>query len=379
MTRFHHPTHPARRVGVRRRTPAGAAILLFASLFAAGGLQADPLPKLLSETGLYADPASHRVAADNLVYAPQYPLWSDGARKSRWIYLPAGTTIDASRVDSWVFPIGTKLWKEFAFDRRVETRYMERGADGAWVYGTYVWSADESDATLAPESGIRGAYAVSSELRHDIPGRYDCLSCHQGDPTEVLGFGALQLSPDRDPLAPHADSPPLGAVDLASLASRGLLVNLPAELLRTPPRIAAATPRARAALGYLHANCGGCHNGRGPLANLGMVLAYPLAAAHVTMPPAVATVIGALSEFRGAAPANYRVTAGDAAASVLWRRLSSRNPLLQMPPLGTHEVDAAAVALVTEWIDKDLAVLSTPLTLTAADVPAAPSDKEKTK
>lgn len=38
-----------------------------------------------------------------------------------------------------------------------------------------------------------------------------------------------------------------------------LIANLPAELLQQPPRIDAASPEARAALGYLRANCGYCH------------------------------------------------------------------------------------------------------------------------
>ena len=48
-----------------------------------------PLPQRLSDTGLYvAD--SLRVRADNIAFAPQYPLWSDGTSKRRWIYLPPG-------------------------------------------------------------------------------------------------------------------------------------------------------------------------------------------------------------------------------------------------------------------------------------------------
>src|SRR5687768_17065614 len=67
-----------------------------------------PLPQRLSETGLYV-PDSLRVRGDNIAFAPQYPLWSDGTSKRRWIYLPPGEAIDASRVDAWEFPVGTRL------------------------------------------------------------------------------------------------------------------------------------------------------------------------------------------------------------------------------------------------------------------------------
>ena len=39
--------------------------------------------------------------------------------------------------------------------------------------------------------------------RWDIPSRADCGVCHESAAVPVLGLGALQLSPDRDPLAPR--------------------------------------------------------------------------------------------------------------------------------------------------------------------------------
>lgn len=112
------------------------------------------LPGYLSDTGLYAPGSTTVVRAENLPFSPQYPLWSDGAIKRRWLYLPAGATIDASNPDTWVFPPGTRLWKEFAHGRPVETRFIERLRDGSWRYASYVWNADGSDAVLAPADGV---------------------------------------------------------------------------------------------------------------------------------------------------------------------------------------------------------------------------------
>ena len=47
---------------------------------------------------------------------------------------------------------------------------------------------------------------------------------------------------------------------------------------------------------------------------------------------------------------------------MLYRRVSSRFGPLQMPPLGTHAVDEAALALLREWIRSDLAA---PVTVAA--------------
>jgi mono/diheme cytochrome c family protein len=287
-------------------------------------------PKLLSQTGLYADIGTRTLAPGVLAFTPQYPLWTDGARKQRWIRLPEGSAIDGSDPDAWVFPIGTRLWKEFAFGRAVETRMLERGPDGRWSYASYAWNAEGSDAELAPERGLKNACETSAGTRHDIPGRGDCRACHEAGPNRVLGFGALQLSPDRDPLALHGETPPPGAVDLAALVERGLLRNLPAEYLRTPPRIPARSPRERAALGYLQSNCSHCHNSRGELAPLGLHLDNRL--------------VQPGSPLDSLRPR----------AELLLARMGSREPLTQMPPLGTHLADAQALEFIRAWIREDL-------------------------
>lgn len=320
------------------------------------------LPARLADTGLYADFGRREIAADVLRYSPQYPLWTDGARKQRWIRLPPGTAIDAADADFWELPPGTRLWKEFAFDRPVETRFMHRREDGTWTYATYVWSVDGSDAVLAPEAGVPGAWREGA-LTFDIPGRADCLLCHDGGRGPVLGFSALQLSPDRDPLAPHAETPSADALDLLELQRRGLLRGAN-ELA---PRIQARTARERAALGYLHANCGSCHNSRGPLADLGLHLDWRFAnagEAPTSLPGAIQTACGQPSRFRspGFDPAHsLRIAPGKPGHSTLIARAGSREPLTQMPPLGTRAVDAAALELLTAWIRDELVAATTDL------------------
>jgi mono/diheme cytochrome c family protein len=312
-------------------------------------------PPTLRDTGLYADWATKTVATGNHRFSPQYPLWSDGAAKSRWLHIPKGRFIDGSDPDEWKFPVGTKLWKEFAFGARAETRFIERTRSG-WQFATYVWNDDESDAVLAPEGGIKQSVTIQDGIRHAIPSRVDCRVCHEAGPVRVLGVTALQLSPDRDPNAPHAEPLPEGAVDLRTLAARGLVRGLPARVTATPPRILASTPTARAALGYLHANCGGCHTGAGELRSLTFALNYTLNRAEGETPPALLTSVGQPSRFKvpTVADAVERVCAGQPEKSVLVARMASRHPLVQMPPLGTRLVDEEAVSLIRRWIADDL-------------------------
>lgn len=336
----------------------GAAV---AALLAAGsGTHASTrtprrAPARLVDTGLYSDFASRRVDPRNVRYSPQYPLWSDGADKERWVRLPPGTRIDARDPDHWVFPVGTRFWKQFSWSRPIETRYLELTPAG-WIYAVYVWTEDGSDAVLAPKAGVLSHAEVAPGRRHAIPSEADCLGCHRAGRAEVLGFTALQLSPDRDPLAPHAEAVREGDLNLATLAERGLLRGLPPDLLRPPPRIDAPTPRGRAALGYLHANCGTCHDSRGPLAPLGVSLRQALRPGEARAQPA-AEVIGHPTQFTppGVPPGGgVWIAPGAPSASAVVQRMQSRNPAVQMPPLATQVVDAEAVTLVREWIEQEL-------------------------
>lgn len=324
-------------------------------VLAAPGLCDVALPERLSQTGLYADIASKQVAPGNLAFSPQYPLWSDGARKRRWIALPPGTSIDASDPDAWVFPVGTRLWKEFAFDRRVETRYIERTAEG-WVFATYRWLDDESDALLAPKFGERAVYPMAEGGSYDLPARSDCRACHEGNVSRVLGFSALQLSGARDPGAPHAEPVGPSAVDLAMLVRQGWVKGLPADLAAFPPQIPARSAVERAALGYLHGNCSNCHNARGPLASLDFSLEVRLGGGAST-PAALTTAVDRTARFQpsGAAPM-ARLAPGHPEASLLLQRMARRDPISQMPPLGSRVVDREAVALIERWIDEGLFV-----------------------
>lgn len=309
-----------------------------------------PLPTTLAETGLYESATSFVLAKGNRPFTPQYPLWSDGAKKARFIHLPEGQTIDATNPDAWDFPVGTKLWKELSFDgRRIETRYIERAPSG-WRFAVYVWNEDNTSATLVTR-GAPASANVAPGLPHQIPSQSDCRVCHGNGPTPVLGFSALQLSTDRDANALHREQeePALdGArapLDLRALYEGGWLRGGNGDLA---PRIDARSATERSVLGYLHANCGGCHRDDGPLASIGLVLSAR-AASPGSRPGALASTVDVPSHL---IPSRMRVARREPAKSLLLDRMSSRSPATQMPPLGTQLVDHDATNLVEQWISE---------------------------
>ena len=320
-------------------------------------------PQLLSETGLYAGEGTSRVDPRNRPFSPQYPLWSDGAAKRRWIRLPEGAAIDATDVSRWEFPIGTRFWKEFTFDgHKVETRFLWRVSKEQWVFASYAWNDAQTEATLAPDTGIPDVAEVAPfdvaqgrpGKRHSIPSVSDCRSCHDSARTEILGFDALNLSDDRDPNAPHAEPLTREMITLRTLTEESLITPKRTELVTRPPRIEAASPQARASLGYLSTNCGSCHNRESSIASLGLILKH-----SISEPRACAAALATTAGKRGhwvvpeAQEASRIINPGHPESSALIRRVKSRRPASQMPPLGSVLVDRKAVDLLTSWVESN--------------------------
>ena len=326
---------------------AASVVVLAASLRAV-----PPMPDRLSETGLYL-PGTMTVDPRNRPYSPQYPLWTDGAVKSRWIRLPAGARIDARTTDAWTFPVGTIFWKEFTFaGRKVETRLLRRSSADRWSYASYVWNDAQTDAVLAPEQGVPAVAEVAPGKRHDVPAREDCRACHENGATPALGFTALQLSDDRDPAAPHAEVLQPGMLTLRTLIAERLLEPADPSLAHHVPRIA-GDARTRAALGYLTANCGHCHNEQSPVATVRFPLRLSGSAGAAPTNDVVARLLARVTtwDLPGREPGSSSlVVPGMPDLSVLLVRMRSRRPSTQMPPLGTVVPDREALELLSSWI-----------------------------
>ncbi|MCB9253233.1 MAG: hypothetical protein H6617_00945 [Bdellovibrionaceae bacterium] len=312
----------------------------------------------LSETGLYTNISTKEVKPENRFYDPQYPLWTDGAEKRRWIYLPPAQTIrtqgEGADINHWAFPLGTKIWKEFAYNtdsglHRVETRLIEKVAEGEWEFGSYVWEEGENDAVLAPSGGLSNHYPVAPGVSHDIPRRADCLTCHRrgGDP--VLGFGALQLSTDRDPLSMPSNSVGL---DLLMLAREGLIDRQETEL-NPAPRIHAATAEARVSMGYLHGNCGHCHNPQGSAGWTNLWMRHDVEMTTEQAAPAFLTAVNQPTLFFQipGMESTFRLKGHEPDKSAVLYRMESTD-FNRMPPIGTKLVDERAVQWLREWLEQ---------------------------
>jgi hypothetical protein len=314
-----------------------------------------PLPERLSATGLYL-PGTRSIDPNNRPFSPQYPLWTDGADKSRWIRLPTGGRIAGHDADAWEFPVGTRLWKEFAFGgRKVETRMLWRTGVDTWAYAAYLWDAAQTDARLVPAEGLLDVADIAPGKRHSVPSREDCRTCHESGAGNVLGFSALQLSTARDPAAPHGEALQPGMVTLRSLVDEHLIEAPPGRYAR-PPRIP-GDDRTRAVLGYLSANCGHCHHERSSIATARFPLRMPAYATPAQIGRTIDGLVARTTKWdlpHSTPGTTAAVRPGAPDLSALLVRMRSRRPSTQMPPLGTAIADHEAVDMVSAWI-KDLA------------------------
>jgi hypothetical protein len=180
-----------------------------------------------------------------------------------------------------------------------------------------------------------------------VPSRAQCKDCHDTvQPSRVLGFSAISLDWDN----PNADE-----LDLQALVDGNLITAPPT----TTPTAGAYYPvpgdtTERAVLGYMHGNCGHCHNptskyytDNGVLMQLRLTVGT-LASVAATLP--YTTSVGVDGTTSGIDGIKKIVAPGLPDQSQMVLRLESTNPALKMPALGTEMIDPAGQTLLRTWI-----------------------------
>lgn len=272
--------------------------------------EAPPVPETLAETGLYKDIATLTLADGVTPFTVVYPLWSDGAEKSRWMWLPPGTSIDKTDPDHWTYPKGMKAWKEFRVaGKRIETRFLEKTGEGSWGwrYVAYAWTSDGKSAKAA-RAGVKNALGTT----HEIPSQEHCDQCHSGTRDGLIGPGAIQFGVVKPP-----------GKDLV-----------------------------QETLGYLHGNCGFCHSDFGRWATArALRLKVRVTDTDPAKTPTYLTLINAkMSHADIAGEPFIGVVPGQPDKSHIVYRMSKRDGVWNMPPVGTNVVDEVGLARVRAWI-----------------------------
>jgi hypothetical protein len=297
-------------------------------------LNQDPLAELpaqLSAVGIYDGHDVSNALAPAIAYEPGYPLWSDGGKKFRSVVLPEGSHVDSSDPDNYVFPLGTLIFKTFAFKTThspdtevpIETRLLRLKEDG-WELSAYAWNDDATDAELLDLKRSQPREILSDDgelIEHAIPSRLECKQCHESASSEVLGISELQLakSGSLDDVLTRLDPPP--QKPLRALPAHG--------------------PLTTGVLGYLVGNCVHCHNGSNG------------AASSFDLRPdtALDNLINQPTESSATAD-GLRIVPGKPDESILYLGVKGGTELevKDMPPVGVALRDASAIRLLADWI-----------------------------
>jgi mono/diheme cytochrome c family protein len=306
---------------------------------------ATELPKTLAETDLTSLDSEELAKTAVIAYAPTYALWSAGSGKLRHIRVPRGQSVRFDKAtQTFDLPDNTRFYKTFfrkVIDRtgavtwrKMETRVIVARADdtdpatGAArqnaLFGTYIWSEDETTATLATQpyrdqtpwadivrtyvtdelfyqtildtttGSVDGAVALAIRnhpnepayrdlMQHyAIPGRIRCVQCHMGSPTRdfVLGFIPLQVKRRATGTGGTYDQTGVDELNqLQRLIDVGVITGITSpddvkpleesQGARKPRKTASAEGDEMTADGELQAqaymlgNCAHCHNPRG--------------------------------------------------------------------------------------------------------------------
>ena len=361
-------------------------------------------PRLLSQTGLFTTVRDHQVAPGLIPYSVNAELWSDGAYKQRYIYLPPttgeGDDAKPSRIAmagrGWDFPERTVLVKSFALETQpgetasrkwIETRLLTK-TQGEWVGYAYAWNDEQTEATLVAREGRDrplewvGDDNAGQPRSWHFPSRSECMVCHSRAAKYVLGPSTLQMNKDHDYGGTKANQLELlhylGVLQVAwsaeakkkvreQLETTGLKGKELAARVRevtsagsggtSPlaldvhwsegfPRLADPYDKTEdltaRARSYLHANCAQCHVEAGG-GNSQLSFEFTKALAD-------AKLIGETPlHDKYDIPDAKIIAAGDPDRSVLLHRIALRGRG-QMPQLATSVVDERAVELVREWI-----------------------------
>lgn len=151
-----------------------------------------PYPKL-SDYRFFVDTMVHLHPNEHVLpYEVITPLFSDYAKKKRFIWMPAGASAqfvtDREVVD---FPEGTVMIKNFYYDnvqplgvrKVIETRLLYK-KNGEWKFADYIWNDEQTEATFDLEGSYQNVEWMDAQgeihmVNYRIPSEVECYTCHK--------------------------------------------------------------------------------------------------------------------------------------------------------------------------------------------------------
>lgn len=229
-------------------------------------LSAVPYPKLSDYKFFKGELKNQEPSYGVLPYEPASQLFTDYAKKKRFIWMPAGQKMTYNGdYNVFNFPNKSVLIKNFYYETMttgsakqiLETRVMIF-KNGEWIFAEYQWNEEQTEAFLITEGAFKditfthNGQVISTTYR--LPHNTECFICHKSDSKSK-------------PIAPkpqnlnftynYADGP---KNQLTKLIEFGYLENnLPPNISSTIDYRDTTKSLEMRVRSYLDINCGHCH------------------------------------------------------------------------------------------------------------------------
>lgn len=309
--------------------------------------------KSLSSYNLFSNEQDPRagVNAHGMRYELNSELFTDYARKYRYVFIPPSKEVQYSEQEAFNFPVGTVLVKVFALpldtslpeENIIEIRLLIH-RDSGWVGLVYVWHKDSAEGLLDLDSE-----SIEFSLKHDgerysgeytVPSFGSCANCHQlNEKVSPIGPKARLLNKEIE-----FEGRQINQLQLWS--QQGLLLGLPDDLSAVdfaPDWRDESESLELRAKAYLDINCAHCHREAGAASLSGLKLEFGRKAVDYNH--------GVCNSAHGWRGGGYDIWPGDSENSSIPLRMTLPGAPDRMPPLGRSIVDVEAVKLIRQWID----------------------------
>lgn len=307
----------------------------------------------LSDYKLFSDASDPRLGANigGIRYELNSELFTDYARKYRYLYIPNKESAVYSKDEVFEFPVGTVFAKVFSLpadtekleDDIIEVRLMIHRSSG-WVGLPFVWDKNVNDGFL----DLNGENIEFSLLHkgtaysdhYTVPSYGSCRTCHQyNGGMSLIGPKARNLNKEIEFNGGQINQ-------LQFWAQQGLLSGLPMDLegVDSAPGWRDETKDLEMrAKSYLDINCAHCHRKEGAASLSGLQLEYGRKAVDYNH--------GVCNSAHGWRGGGFDIWPGDSDNSSMPLRMTLSAAPDRMPPLGRSIVDIEAVELIRQWID----------------------------
>lgn len=314
-----------------------------------------PYPILSDYNFFYSDMANQEPAPGVLPYKPISQLFSDYAKKKRFVWMPKGVSAQYISDESLLnFPNGTIIIKSFYYDnvlpsnttKIIETRLLIK-KDGQWSFADYIWDEEQQEAfldTTGDGANVEIQWVQDGEQRfvnYRIPSTSQCITCHKSFKSNT------PIGPKPQNLNGTYAFDDGDQNQLQKWIETGYLQdNLPGNIetvVDWEDQSKDLTLRVRS---YFDINCASCHIDGGHCDYRDLRLAYSESASDdnlgICLDPQ--TPIPGFEDKKLIEP-------GDPANSILYFRLETTLEEYRMPLLGRTLVHDESLALIEEWIN----------------------------